>query len=111
MLCNYQNFYKAETLLLGASVQDSNLYADDGKLEESEEEAMDERKMDMVFFMTYENGKNLTFEEIEKIAEKYSARSLWYLWQHAKRYRNYLVKQAEMSAKENFNLELSVIKK
>lgn len=60
---------------------------------------MDERKMDMVFFMTYENGKNLTFEEIEKIAEKYSARSLWYLWQHTKRYRSYLVELAESEGK------------
>lgn len=53
---------------------------------------MDKRKLDMLFFMTMENGKDLDFEEIEKTAEKYSARSLWYLWQHTKRYRKYINK-------------------
>lgn len=49
---------------------------------------MDTRKLDMIFFMTLENGKDLTYEEIEDIARKYSARSLWYLWNHSKRLRN-----------------------
>ncbi len=53
---------------------------------------MDSRKLDIVFFMTTENGKNLTFEEIKEIASKYSARSLWYLWRHTKRYRKYIGK-------------------
>ena len=53
---------------------------------------MDTRKLDMVFFMTLENGKDLTYEEIEKAAKKYSARSLWYLWQHNKRYVKYINK-------------------
>lgn len=53
---------------------------------------MDTRKLDMVFFMALENGKDLTFKEIEEIANKYSARSLWYLWQHNKRYRKYINK-------------------
>lgn len=53
---------------------------------------MDTRKLDMVFFMAYENGKELDFEEIESIAKKYSARSLWYLWQHTKRYRKHIGK-------------------
>ena len=51
---------------------------------------MDARKLDMVFFMALENGKDLDFDEIEKSASKYSARSLWYLWHHAKRYREYI---------------------
>ena len=53
---------------------------------------MDTRKLDMIFFMTTENGKNLTYEEIEDIAKKYSARSLWYLWQHTRRHHKYLNK-------------------
>ena len=53
---------------------------------------MDTRKLDMVFFMTFENGKDLTSDEIEKVASKYSARSLWYLWQHTKRYKKYIGK-------------------
>ena len=53
---------------------------------------MDTRKLDMVFFMTLENGKDLTFKEIEEIANKYSARSLWYLWRHTQRYRKYINK-------------------
>ena len=53
---------------------------------------MDTRKLDIVFFMTLENGKDLTFEEIEEIANKYSARSLWYLWKHTQRYRRYINK-------------------
>ena len=32
---------------------------------------MDTRKLDMIFFMTTENGKNLTYEEIQDIAKKY----------------------------------------
>lgn len=48
---------------------------------------MDARKLDMIFFMTTENGKNLTYDEIQDIAKKYSARSLWYLWQHTRRFR------------------------
>ena len=51
---------------------------------------MDTRKLDMVFFMALENGNDLTFEEIEEIAKKYSARSLWHLWMHTQRYRNYI---------------------
>ena len=51
---------------------------------------MDARKLDMIFFMTFENGKDLTYEEIEDIAKKYSARSLWYLWQHTKRHSKWL---------------------
>ena len=31
---------------------------------------MDARKLDMIFFMTFENGKDLTYEEIEDIAKK-----------------------------------------
>ena len=38
----------------------------------------------------FENGKDLTYEEIEDIAKKYSARSLWYLWQHTKRHSKWL---------------------
>ena len=53
---------------------------------------MDTRKLDMVFFMTLESCKDLTFNEIEKIANKYSALSLWYLWQHTQRYRRYMNK-------------------
>ena len=53
---------------------------------------MDARKLDMVFFMTLENGKDMTYEEIENTAKKYSARSLWYLWQHTQRYRKYINK-------------------
>ena len=53
---------------------------------------MDTRKLDMIFFMTTENGKDLTYEEIEDIAKKYSARSLWYLWQHTRRHHKYLNK-------------------
>ncbi len=53
---------------------------------------MDTRKLDMIFLMAVENGKNLTYEEIKKCAEMYSARSLWYLWQHTKRYRKYISK-------------------
>ena len=30
---------------------------------------MDTRKLDMIFFMTFENGKDLTYEEIEDIAK------------------------------------------
>ena len=51
---------------------------------------MDARKLDMVFFMALENGKDLNFDEIEKSASKYSARSLWYLWQQTTRYRKYI---------------------
>ena len=51
---------------------------------------MDTRKLDMIFFMTFENGKDLTYEEIVDIAKKYSARSLWYLWQHNKRHNKWL---------------------
>ena len=51
---------------------------------------MDTRKLDMIFFMTFENGKDLTYEEIEDIAKKYSARSLWYLWRHNKRHSKWL---------------------
>lgn len=53
---------------------------------------MDTRKMDMIFLMAYENGKEMTIEEIESAARKYSARSLWYLWQHTKRYTKYISK-------------------
>lgn len=53
---------------------------------------MDTRKLDMIFFMTTENGKNLTYDEIQDIAKKYSARSLWYLWQHTRRHHKYLSK-------------------
>ena len=35
----------------------------------------------------YEKWAKDLMDEIEKIANKYSARSLWYLWQHNKRYR------------------------
>ena len=53
---------------------------------------MDTRKMDMIFFMAFENGKDMTYEEIEEAATKYSARSIWYLWQHTKRYKKYIGK-------------------
>lgn len=53
---------------------------------------MDKRKLDMVFFMALENGKDLSFEEIENAAKKYSARSLWYLWRHTQRYIKYINK-------------------
>ena len=61
---------------------------------------MDTRKLDMIFFMTTENGKNLTYEEIQDIAKKYSARSLWYLWHHTRRHHKYLSKQPKRSALE-----------
>ena len=52
---------------------------------------MDTRKLDMIFFMVLENNnKELTFDEIQNIAKNYSARSIWYLWQHRKRYNNYI---------------------
>ena len=61
---------------------------------------MDTRKLDMIFFMATENGKNLTYEEIQDIAKKYSARSLWYLWHHTRRHHKYLSKQPKRSALE-----------
>ena len=52
---------------------------------------IDTRKLDMIFFMVLENNnKELTFDEIQNIAKNYSARSIWYLWQHRKRYNNYI---------------------
>ncbi|MCX4341806.1 MAG: hypothetical protein OSJ72_19545 [Lachnospiraceae bacterium] len=48
---------------------------------------MDTRKLDMIFLMTLENGKEMSRREIEEAAGRYSAKSLWYLQQHTKRYR------------------------
>lgn len=38
---------------------------------------MDSRKLDLAFFISLENGENLTFEQIEEIAEKHTAKELW----------------------------------
>ena len=46
---------------------------------------MDARKLDLVFFISYQNGKILSFEEIQEIAKKYSARTLWKLWHRQQR--------------------------
>ena len=46
---------------------------------------MDERKLDLVFFISCQNSKELSFEEIKKIAGKYSARTLWKLWHRQQR--------------------------
>lgn len=53
---------------------------------------MDTRKLDMVFLMAFGNGKEMSQKEIEEAARMYSARSLWYLWQHTKRYREFIQK-------------------
>ena len=53
---------------------------------------MDTRKLDLVFLAGLQNGKELTFEEIENTAEKYSARSIWYLYHHTRRYKEFLKK-------------------
>lgn len=55
---------------------------------------MDNRKMDMIFYMALENGNELNFDAIKEAAEKYSAKSLWKLWQHTKRYKKYIKSQA-----------------
>ena len=46
---------------------------------------MDTRKLDMIFFMSLETNKNLTYEQIEIIANKYSAKAIYKYWQHMKR--------------------------
>lgn len=57
----------------------------------TEQLVMNPFKLDMIFFMSCENSTRiLTYEEIQSIASKYSARSLWYLWQHTKRYNKYI---------------------
>lgn len=53
---------------------------------------MDNRKLDMIFFMALETGNELDFEQIKETAQKYSARSIWKLWQHTKRYKKHIEK-------------------
>lgn len=48
---------------------------------------MDKRKLDLVFFIALEDGKDLTFEQITEYARKYSARTLWFIYDHMKRYK------------------------
>lgn len=38
---------------------------------------MDTRKLDMAFFISLELGQDLTFEQIEEIAKKHTAKELW----------------------------------
>lgn len=53
---------------------------------------MDNRKLDMVFFMALETGNELDFEQIKETAQNYSAKSIWKLWQHTKRYKKHIGK-------------------
>ena len=46
---------------------------------------MDTRKLDMIFFMAFENNKDLSYSEIENLANKYSAKAIYKYWQHMKR--------------------------
>ena len=46
---------------------------------------MDTRKLDMIFFISLETNTNLTYEQIETIANKYSAKAIYKYWQHIKR--------------------------
>ena len=46
---------------------------------------IDTRKLDMIFFMSLETNTNLTYEQIESIANKHSAKVIYKYWQHMKR--------------------------
>ena len=46
---------------------------------------IDSRKLDMIFFMAFETNTALTYEQIEIIANKYSAKAIYKCWQHMKR--------------------------
>ena len=46
---------------------------------------IDTRKLDMIFFMAFETNTNLTYEQIENLANRHSAKAIYKYWEHMKR--------------------------